>query len=105
MEIKQQSKMHESVCHVIAISSNIINERFEELILSTNIIGERSEKSTQENSEETDSDVVSFRNSKSNEDQTVEDNTDFIKEDYSSSYEESNSHKELCTYISNRVSK
>lgn len=108
-EIKQQTKMHGSTWNFITTSFDIINERFEELNLLTNIIGKRIRKeSTQEDSEETDSDIVSFRNGKNSEnlDQTVEveDNTDSTEEDHSS-YEESNSHQELCTYSSNGVSR
>lgn len=101
-EIKQQSKMHESVHDFIETSSDI-SERFQELNSFTNTIGERiNEKNTQEDSEETDSDIVSFRNSKNNEnlDQTVEDNSDSTEEDRTSSYEEFNSRQELCTYTS-----
>lgn len=94
--------MHESVHDFIGTSSDI-SERFQELNSFTNTIGERiNEKNTQEDSEETDSDIVSFRNSKNNEnlDQTVEDNSDSTEEDRTSSYEEFNSRQELCTYTS-----
>ncbi|XP_012232268.2 eukaryotic translation initiation factor 2-alpha kinase 1-like isoform X1 [Linepithema humile] len=99
-EIEQQSEVDSSVRDLIATSFDV-NERFDELNSSTNIIGKRINKeSTQKDSEETDSDVVSFRNSENNEnlDITIEDNTDSPEEDRSSSYEESNGHQELCAY-------
>lgn len=84
--------------------SQKFSERFKKLNSSTGIIGERivEEASIAKRIEETSSDVVSFRNSKKNKNlNQTEDNTNHTDHNL---YEESTS-QEVCTYISNEVSR
>ncbi|KAL6266287.1 hypothetical protein P5V15_003145 [Pogonomyrmex californicus] len=80
-------------------SHDVINERFEELNSSVNIIGKRivEENIIEEYTNESSSDIVSFRNSNNNEilDQTNSDTSN------SSSCEDT-SNREICTYATNK---
>lgn len=97
-EITEQKPFYARLTN--SVTNDIINERFDELNTSTNVIGQRivEENIASKNTEKTNSNSISFRSDSKHQDHKTENNTNYTNVTHS--FDES---KRLCPYHAPQV--